>query len=227
MNGSRNYEIAKIFYEMSGFFEIKGEAFRARAYRRAAKALEELTDDIISLYEARGLKSSNFKKIAGIGESTAKKIEEYIKTGEIKDHTKLEKETAIRQLIAHYFKSRGIGLAQLKNDAKKEKIVYSRYTRPAKQLLELAGSVKNAKRAIDKVAEWANSRKLDYSIETIFKKWPELDRLKPKEIVKKPFYDNLPMVWSETKKKWYVINSGGEWLEFAGRETDIEWRVQK
>jgi len=29
---------------------------------------------------------------------------------------------------------------------------------------------------------------------------------KTKEIVKKPFYKGDPMIWSETKKKWFVIS---------------------
>ena len=87
--------------------------------------------------------------------------------------------------------------------------------------------LKKAKKAIDKVAQWANSRSLDYAIETVFKKWLELDKLKPKEIVKKPYYNNNLMVWSETKKKWYVINEYDEWLEYAGPEQDIEWRIVK
>ena len=110
---------------------------------------------------------------------------------------------------------------------KKRKIIYSRFTRPAKQLLELAGSVVKAKKAITIVAEWANSRNLDYAIETVFKKWLELDRLKPKEIVKKPFYLNNPMIWSEAKRKWFVIDKDGQWLEFADKETKIEWRIVK
>ena len=80
---------------------------------------------------------------------------------------------------------------------------------------------------MSKVAEWAISRNLDYAIETVFKKWLELDTLKPKEVIKKPFYRNNPMVWSETRKKWYVIDSEGNWLEFAAREQDIEWRLDK
>jgi hypothetical protein len=113
----------------------------------------------------------------------------------------------------------------INEDAKKKKIIFSRFTRPAKQLLELAGSVEKAKEAIDKVAKWAKSRKLDYAIETVFKKWLELDKLKPREIVKKPHYDGCPMIWSETHKKWYVVTMSNDWLEFAGKETDIEWRI--
>jgi hypothetical protein len=74
------------------------------------------------------------------------------------------------------------------------------------------------------VANWANTRKLDYAIETIFKKWLELDHLKPKEIVKKPFYKGDPIIWSEAKKKWFVIKDG-EWLEYAGKKEAVEWRI--
>lgn len=144
-----------------------------------------------------------------------------------KTEKQIREETAIQQIVNHYFYTKGLSLKQIKGDAKKKKIIYSRFTRPAKQLLELAGSVKNAKDAIDKVAKWAKSRNLDYAIETVFKKWLELDRLKPKEIVKKPYYQENPMVWSETKGKWYVINESGDWLEFAAKESDIEWRTMK
>ena len=140
---------------------------------------------------------------------------------------KRREETKIQEIVNHYFYSKGLSLEKIKKDAKKKKIIYSRFTRPAKQLLELAGSVKKAKRAIDKVAAWAKSRKLDYAIETVFKKWLELDKLKPKEIVKKPYYIDDPMVWSKTKKRWYVVSNDGEWLEYAGREDEIDWRIEK
>ena len=144
-----------------------------------------------------------------------------------KTKKQIREETIIQKIVNHYFYTKGLTLEQIKDDAKKKKIIYSRFTRPAKQLLELAGSVKKAKAAIDKVAEWAKSRNLDYAIETVFKKWLELDRLKPKEVVKKPFYQDDPMVWSETKRKWYVIDKDGGWLEFAGKESDVEWRIIK
>jgi len=37
------------------------------------------------------------------------------------------------------------------------------------------------KKAITKVARWASSRNLDYAIETVFKKWLELDKLNQKK----------------------------------------------
>ncbi len=228
-----NKEIADIFNDMAILLEIKGDsAFRINAYRKSARILASLPQDISSIYQEKGLKGI---RDIGIGEKNAKKIEEYIQSaarprargaggfGKIKDYEKLKEETAIRQIITHFFKSKGLGLQELKEHAKKRKIIYSRYTKPAKQLLELAGSIEGAKQAIDTVAAWANSRKLDYTIETVFKKWLELDRLKPKEIIKKPFYQGDPIV--EKHGKRYVISKQGEWLLFAGKDKDIEWRI--
>ena len=220
-----NKKLAKILYEIEGLLRIKGVAFKPNAYQKAARALENLKENISEIYQKKGLKG--LEKIPSIGKSIAKKIEEYLKKKKIKYYEELKEETAIRQIITHYFETKEVNLEELKRNAKKRKIVYSRYTRPAKQLLELTGSVKKAKKAISKVAEWAKSRGLDYTIETVFKKWLELDRLKPKEIVKKPFFYNDPMVWSETKKKWYVIVKDGRWLEFAGKESEIEWKIIK
>ncbi|MFA5368550.1 MAG: hypothetical protein WC303_00900 [Candidatus Paceibacterota bacterium] len=137
-----------------------------------------------------------------------------------------KKETDIQEVVNYYFFTKGLTLEDVKENAKKQKIIYSRFTRPAKELIELAGSTKKAKQAISIVAEWANSRNLDYTIETVFKKWLELGRLKPKEIIKKPYFQNQPMIWSATKKKWFVIDDGGEWLEFAGSDKEIEWRTE-
>ena len=230
-----NKEIAKIFSEMAQLLDISGEKIvqRINAYKKAAAYLESLPTDVSEIYEnpsslelrkaKKGWKA--FLVPRTIGEKNAKKIEEYIKRGEIKEFEELKEETAIRQIVTHFFQSKGLSLQELKENAKKRKIVYSRFTKPAKQLLELAGSIEKAKEAINTVSSWATSRKLDYTIETVFKKWLELDRLKPKEIVKKPFYKGDPMIWSESKKKWFVVSKYGEWLEYAGKKEDMEWKI--
>ncbi len=220
-----NQKITKILYEIEEMLEINSIPFKPKAYRKAAKAIENLDKDISSIYKEGGIKA--LKKIDGVGESIAKKIEEYLKKGKIKHYEELKEKTAIRTIITHFFKTKDVSLEELKRNARKEKIIYSRFTKPAKQLLILTGSIDKAKEAMSKVAEWAKSRNLDYAIETVFKKWLELDRLKPKEIVKKPYFQENHMVWSETKRKWYVINEYGEWLEFAGKESEIEWRIVK
>ncbi|MFA7662324.1 MAG: hypothetical protein WCX88_00195 [Patescibacteria group bacterium] len=142
------------------------------------------------------------------------------------EEVKIKPESDVQKVVNHYFETKGLSLEEIKQNAKIQKIVYSRHVRPAKELISLAGSLNGALKAIDQVATWANSRNLDYSIETVFKKWLELDKLKPKEKVKKPFYDGNPMAWSEAKKKWFVIMSDGEWKEYADKEDKIEWKLQ-
>ncbi|MFA6375839.1 MAG: hypothetical protein WCX69_00355 [Candidatus Paceibacterota bacterium] len=217
-----NKESAQKLNEIADLLEIKGDKpFRIRAYRKAAAALAAFEIDIAKEYR----KSKKIPKINGIGASIGEKLAELAKTKKIRYLEELKEETAIRQIVTYFFETKGVGLEELKRNARKQDIVYSRYTKPAKQIIELAGSVPAAKAAIKIVADWANSRKLDYTIETVFKKWLELDKLKPKEIVKKPFYRSDPMVWSENKKKWFVITASGEWLEYADKEEKIEWRI--
>lgn len=139
---------------------------------------------------------------------------------------KEREETDVQKIVNYYFEKKGYSIEEIKDNAKKKKIIYSRYTKPAKDLLHLAGSLSNSKKAIDKVAAWASSRNLDYAIETVFKKWPEINNLKPKEKKKKAYYRDDPMMWSNTKQKWFVISRNGDWLEFAGDEKDIEWREE-
>lgn len=220
-----NKEISGKMDEIAKLLDIKGDhLYRIRAYKKASEVILSLNDSIADIYNENGLKG--IVKIKGIGKSIALKIEEYIKKGKIKYLEDLKEETKIRQVVTHYFETKGIGLNQLKTSSKKREIIYSRYTKPAKQLIELAGSVANANKAIDKVALWANSYKLDYTIETVFKRWLELDRLKPKELVKKPYYNGNPLIWSKNKKKWFVIDETNTWLEFADTEDKIEWREE-
>ena len=65
----------------------------------------------------------------------------------------MKKETDIQKLVNHYFETKGLSLKEIKADSKKRKIIYSRYTRPAKDLLELAGSLRKAKLARTKIAK--------------------------------------------------------------------------
>jgi len=220
-----NTKIAVIFSHIAYLLEINGVPYKPAAYRKAAKVLEELEEDIAAIYKKQGVKG--LEKISGVGKSIAGKIEEFLVKKKISFYEELKEKTALREIVTHFFETKDISIKQLKMNAKKQKIIYGRYTAPAKQLLELAGSVEQAKKSISIVAAWANTRELDYTIETVFKKWLELDRLKPKEVVKKPFYRDMPMVWVEAKKKWFVVRGEGDWLEFADEEDKIEWKIVK
>ncbi len=89
-----NYEIAKIFYEIADFLEMEDVEFKPSAYRKVALALEVLEKDIADIYIDGGKKALD-KEVPGVGESIAKKIEEYLKTGKIKYFEKLKKKTPI------------------------------------------------------------------------------------------------------------------------------------
>ncbi|MFH1656007.1 MAG: DNA polymerase/3'-5' exonuclease PolX [Candidatus Omnitrophota bacterium] len=75
-----NFEICKIFEEISKILEIKGEnVFRIRAYERAAQTIENLSEDISLLIE-----EDRLTDLPGIGKDLSRKIKEIYKTGELK-----------------------------------------------------------------------------------------------------------------------------------------------
>ncbi len=133
-----------------------------------------------------------------------------------KEEPKEKPLTDIQQVVNYFFSLKGWDI----NGTGGEK-VYSRYVRPAKDLLGLCeDSVSEAQACIKKVADWADSRQLDWGLETIFKKWYELDLLKPKE--KKPYYEGNRMF--EMGGKMFVLMPNGEKMEFAGKESDIKYK---
>lgn len=85
----KNHKIAKILFEIGDFLQIEGSVFKPFAYQNAAISLDNLEEDVEDVYLKKGLKG--LKGIPGVGESIAKKIEEYIKTGQIKYYKKLKK----------------------------------------------------------------------------------------------------------------------------------------
>ncbi len=85
---NRNKEIASIFYRIADALEIKGETgFKVVAYQRAARILEDLTQDVAEL-----VASGKLADIPGIGKGMAEKIEEYLKTGKIKRYEEVMKD---------------------------------------------------------------------------------------------------------------------------------------
>jgi len=75
-----NRAIAERFAQIADMLEAKGESiFRINAYRRAARSVEALTEDVAVVAERGGLKD-----LPGIGGGTAEKIEEFLRTGTMK-----------------------------------------------------------------------------------------------------------------------------------------------
>jgi len=84
-----NKEIAKIFYEISEILKLKNVQWKPQAYNKAARVIDNLDKDLKETYEKKGL--HGLDEIPAVGKAMAKKIEEYIKTGKIKDYEKLKK----------------------------------------------------------------------------------------------------------------------------------------
>jgi DNA polymerase (family X) len=78
----KNQELVKIFSEIADYLEMEKIVFKPYAYRKAAANLELLENDVQKIYQEGGIRA--LEKIIGIGKSIAQKIEEYLKTGEIK-----------------------------------------------------------------------------------------------------------------------------------------------
>jgi DNA polymerase (family 10) len=71
--------------EIADFLELKQESsFRVNAYRKGARAVESLSEDVAAV-AARG----ELRKIPGVGAGLAEKIEEYLRTGAIASHEAL------------------------------------------------------------------------------------------------------------------------------------------
>ena len=84
-----NKEIAKIFYEISEILKLKNVQWKPQAYNKAARVIDDMEEDLKEIYDKKGL--AGLDEIPGVGRGIAKKIEEYLKTGKIKEYQKLKK----------------------------------------------------------------------------------------------------------------------------------------
>lgn len=120
----------------------------------------------------------------------------------------------LREIVNYFF--------ELKQwNYEEHKVVYSRYVLPAKNLLHLCeGDGEEAKLCLKKISEWATSRKLDWSIETVFKKWYEIDNLLP--LQKKPYIDGYRAF--QQAGKWKIIMNNGEIVDSALYRPEVIWK---
>lgn len=71
--------------------------------------------------------------------------------------------TDLQEVIEYYFETKG------------ERTPFKMNLRPGKDLLELCGSLKKAKYQIRKADEWFSKKGLNYNINTIIKKYIEIN----------------------------------------------------
>lgn len=80
-----NSEIAAVFSEIADLLELTGgDPFRVNSYRKAARSIEDLPEDIVDVAN-RG----ELQKIPGVGKGTAERIMQYLKTGKVTVHQEL------------------------------------------------------------------------------------------------------------------------------------------
>jgi len=78
----KNFELARMFEKIADALEIKGEnQFKVIAYRKVSRILKDFPEDIEKVY-----REGRLREIPGIGEGIAKKISEYLKTGEMRKY---------------------------------------------------------------------------------------------------------------------------------------------
>lgn len=101
-------EIQDVLEEIALLMELKGEnPFKVRAYTNAARALGTVEQDVATLVETKSL-----KKIKGIGEGIAKKIEEMVVAGR---STRLDKLRAeFPETVFELFRIPGLGAKKIK-----------------------------------------------------------------------------------------------------------------
>jgi DNA polymerase (family 10) len=86
-----NADIAEIFEEIANFLELdNANPFRVRAYRNAARTIQELGQDARELVE----KGADLNTLPGVGKELAAKIVEIVQTGHCQALEKLRRQSA-------------------------------------------------------------------------------------------------------------------------------------
>jgi DNA polymerase (family 10) len=104
-----NADIAAIFEEIASLLEIEGaNVFRIRAYRNAARTLQELGKDLRAMVQ----RGEDLTALPGIGEDLAGKIREIVETGRCAALDKLHKR--MPPAITELLKIPGLGPKRVK-----------------------------------------------------------------------------------------------------------------
>jgi len=106
----KNQEIAKIFNEMATFLKMQDIPFKPYAYEKGAFSLESLKEDVSNIYLKGGKKA--LEEIPGIGKAMSDKIEEYLKTGKIREYEQFKKKMPLK--IDELMRVDGLGPKKIK-----------------------------------------------------------------------------------------------------------------
>ncbi len=93
---STNADLASLFEQAADLLALLGEnSFKVLAHRKVARVLEDLPQDVASLI-------SSLDDLPGVGESSAEKIKEYLRTGSVGEFTALRQQVpaGVVQMLA-------------------------------------------------------------------------------------------------------------------------------
>ncbi|MBN2487408.1 MAG: DNA polymerase/3'-5' exonuclease PolX [Methanosarcinaceae archaeon] len=100
-----NSEIADLLKKVAAILEFNEVEWKPRAYRKAARQIENLNEDIGKIYSDKGKKG--LVEIPGIGSSIADHIIEYLETGKVEKFKKLKEVSPAR--TGELVEIRGLG----------------------------------------------------------------------------------------------------------------------
>ncbi len=85
----KSQQLAKIFFEFAYWNEMNDVAFKPRAYQIASESLNALGTEVDAAWRKDGIKG--LKELPGIGQNMAEKIDEFMRTGKIKEYEVMKK----------------------------------------------------------------------------------------------------------------------------------------
>lgn len=90
---TKSQELAKMFFEFGYIDEMQGIPFKPRAYQLASESMTALKDDVEAAWRKGGIKA--LEELPGVGARIAEKIDEYFRTGHIKEYERTKKKYPI------------------------------------------------------------------------------------------------------------------------------------
>jgi DNA polymerase (family X) len=85
-----NAEAAGLLREIADLLDLNGERFKPEAYRRAARSIETLSEELAAVAGRGGL-----REVPGVGEAIEEKLREYLATGRIDYLERLRREVPV------------------------------------------------------------------------------------------------------------------------------------
>ncbi|MEE9163384.1 MAG: DNA polymerase/3'-5' exonuclease PolX [Thermoplasmata archaeon] len=98
----KNQGVARIFFGIADYLELQGVEFKPSAYRRAARNIEGMSQDVEDLW-----REDRVGGIPGIGKALAAKIAEYLETGQVQAYEKLKAE--VPEGLVEIMRIQGVG----------------------------------------------------------------------------------------------------------------------